>query len=72
MHKLHEYQRIPSVRRSVILEQGRMGATVMERGEHGWTSCVIERGGMLHMPEIGVDVPLDELYEGVDFTYPEV
>ena len=62
-----EYRAIPSVRRYVLLEQGRMGATVFAREGGNWMSLILIGDAMLSMPEIGVDIPLSEIYRDVEF-----
>ena len=66
--KAREYQATPSVKRYVMLEQDRIGATVHARAESGWSVLVLKDNDALVMPEIGVEVPLAEFYEGVEFS----
>lgn len=65
--KLREYQATPSIQRYVILEQDFIGATVTERSGPDWLIHTLTEGDILHLPEAGIEVPLDELYEGIDF-----
>jgi Uma2 family endonuclease len=65
--KAREYQATPSVQRYVMLEQDRVGATVHVRADSGWSVLVLKDNDSLVMPEIGVTVPLAELYEGLVF-----
>ena len=65
--KLVEYRSIPSLRRYVMLEQDQPLVTVIGRIETGWSIELLDRSGMLAMPEIGVDVPVAEIYEGMEF-----
>ena len=70
--KAREYQATPSVQRYVMLEQESVGATIFERSGDRWTVAILEGAdGMLSMPEIGVDLPLAELYEGLEFDTPD-
>ena len=64
--KNQEYAEIASVRRYVQIAQDRVGATVFERVGEDWVGRVVAGDGVLHMPEIGIEVPLPELYEGLD------
>lgn len=66
--KNREYASLPSVRRYVMLEQERVGATVFSRSEAGWKGDVLADDAVLAMPEIGIELPLAELYEGLDFS----
>lgn len=63
--KLSEYQSLPSVRRYIMLEQDWVFATVITRTDAGWDHALIGQGGTLAMPEIGVEVPMAELYDGL-------
>jgi Uma2 family endonuclease len=66
--KLREYQAVPSIKRYVILEYASIGLTDFVRadGDHGWAAAPLTAEGTLHMPEIGIEIPVIELYEGVD------
>lgn len=68
--KNQEYAAIPSVRRYVLLAQDRIGTTVFERAGDDWIGHVIAGDAVLHLPEIGIELPLPELYEGLDFGDP--
>ena len=67
--KLREYQAVASIRRYVILESRSLGLTVFERadGVHAWTASSLVEGDVLRLPEIGIEVPVDEFYERVEF-----
>jgi hypothetical protein len=55
-----------------MLEQTRVGATVLvHTGEH-WTGTVTLGEAELSMPEIGVTIPLAELYVGVDLPQADI
>lgn len=66
--KLAEYQALPSVRRYIMLEQDRVFATVITRTDAGWNHALIGQGGTLAMPEIGVEILMAELYDGLALT----
>ena len=66
--KLREYSSIASVQRYVMLEQDEMLATVIARTAAGWSFAQVGPAGVLAMPEIGVEVPLAELYADVAFA----
>ena len=66
--KLLEYRSLPSVQRYVMLEQDQAVATVFTRAETGWGLDKLGVGDVLLMPEIGVEVPVSELYDGLDFA----
>lgn len=66
IEKNAEYRATPSVQRYVILEQTHAAAIVFTRKGEDWISDIIAGGeAVLRMPEIGVEIPLGELYEGV-------
>jgi len=68
--KLLEYMATPSIRRYVILAQDLIAATVFF---HDGDRKVVEtfgRGEMLRLPEIEVEILLDDLYRGVEPEEP--
>src|SRR5208283_2854868 len=65
--KSREYQATPSVQRYVMLEQDAVGATVYARSGEVWTHEILVADSILALPEIGVSLPLVELYEGIVF-----
>ena len=55
----------------VMLEQERIGATVLVRAQDGWSALILKDDDTLDMPEIGLAIPLVEFYEGLTFeTHP--
>lgn len=70
MVKNREYASTASVQRYVMLEQGAVGATMFERTGAEWIGRILSEGDVIAMPEIGIAVPLAELYEGVDVSAP--
>ena len=71
IHKVREYAAVPSIRRYVILESNSIGLTVMERAapDEAWRTTVLTNGDILLMPEIGIEIPVAEFYDGI--TFPE-
>jgi Uma2 family endonuclease len=69
--KNREYRDTPSIRRYVMVEQDRPGATVFTRSDDDWVGHLVEGDAVLAMPEIGVELPLSEIYEGLTFPDPE-
>ena len=61
--KRDEYARLPGLRRYVLLEQGRMAATVFERSEGGWLELE-PNSGMLDLPELGIALALAAIHRG--------
>lgn len=64
--KNREYAATPSVRRYVMLEQDRIAATVFARIEGEWRGSLLTEADTLHLPEIGTELPLADLYEGLE------
>lgn len=71
VEKLREYTAAPSIQRYVILEQDRIGATVYVRDGDRMVVETIARGDTLALPEIGVELALDDLYRGVEPEQPD-
>ncbi len=71
IEKHEEYRATPSIQRYVILEQDRIAATVFARDGDDWLGHVFLDGTILAMPEIGIDVPLAEFYDGLVFGEPD-
>ena len=64
--KLVEYRSIPSLVRYVMLEQTAVMATVIARREDHWSIDVLRGDDILLLPEVGIELPLAELYQGLD------
>jgi Uma2 family endonuclease len=69
--KAREYQDMPSVQRYVMLEQDRAAATVYARTGDRWIHEILVETSPLDLPEIGVAIPLAELYAGIAFEADE-
>ena len=67
--KVREYAAVSSIRRYVILESSSVGLTVMEltSPEQVWQTTVLTGEDILRMPEIGIEIPVAEIYDGIDF-----
>jgi Uma2 family endonuclease len=63
-----EYRATPSIQRYLILHQTQAAAVVSARTGEDWISEVVTDKGVLRMPEIGIEVPLAELYADIDLT----
>lgn len=66
--KLREYAAVPSIRRYVILESSSAALTVHARaqGDAPWTTTALTGEEVLPLPEIGLEVPVAEFFEGVE------
>ena len=69
--KNQEYAAIGTVRRYIVLAQESMAGTMFERIEQDWVGHLLRPDSVLRMPEIGIEVALAELYEGVEFPDAE-
>src|SRR5271165_6114959 len=67
--KLREYAAVGSIRRYVIVESASIGLTVHERQAAGqrWTVTSVMAGDLLILPEIGIEIPAAEQYDGIEF-----
>ncbi len=65
MDQATQHPAISAVQRYVILEHDRIQISVAERISDGWQTSLLGAGDILHMPEIGIEVPVDEFHEGV-------
>ncbi len=66
--KLTEYCSLFSMRHYVTLEQDQALATVVSRTETGRKQKVLGANGVLLVPEIGVEVSVAELYDGLNLV----
>jgi Uma2 family endonuclease len=66
--KLREYQGVASIRRYVILESTSAAVTVLERLPDGaWKDIGLTEEDTLALPEVGLEIPVAELYEDIEF-----
>ncbi|MEO8716535.1 MAG: Uma2 family endonuclease [Acetobacteraceae bacterium] len=68
--KLREYQAVPSILRYVIVEQSVIGLSVFERsqGDASWTASGLIGGETLRIPEVGIEIPIEEFYTGTELV----
>jgi Uma2 family endonuclease len=69
--KNREYRATPSIQRYVILQQVAIGAMTFSRKGEDWVSGLVTGEEVLSLPEIGIEIPMTELYAGLDLTAPE-
>ena len=64
--KLREYQAVPTIRRYVIVEPDAMAVTVLSRdhADEAFRAAGLTEGDTLHLPEVGIEIPVASLYEG--------
>ena len=66
--KNREYRGTASVTHYVMLEQTEAAATVLERQGERWISTLLGAAAVLMLPSIGIEIPMVELYEGLEFA----
>jgi hypothetical protein len=59
------------VRRYIILSQNEISGTMFERIGDDWVGHLLAADAILKMPEVGIELPLVELYEGIEFPAAE-
>jgi Uma2 family endonuclease len=64
--KNEDYRATDSIRRYVMLEQSSIAATVFAREGSNWVGHLLTGDAVLALPEIGAELPLAELYAGVE------
>ena len=66
-----EYLATPSILTYVMIEQDYKAAIVQTRSGDRWISTVVAGSDRIPLPEIGIELPLDELYDRVEFPDEE-
>ena len=66
-----EYRATPSVQRYVVLQQTSAAAVVFARKGEDWvTDLLAGDDAVLRLPEVGIEIPLAEIYADVEFDDP--
>jgi Uma2 family endonuclease len=67
--KVDEYESVPSILRYAIVEAEKRGIHVLwrEPGDREWRREGFDSKGPLQIPEFGISLTLDEIYEGIEF-----
>jgi Uma2 family endonuclease len=70
IEKVREYAAVTSIRHSIILESTSVGLLVLRRqhGDDAWTALALTGEDILTLLEIGIEIPVAQLYEDVDFA----
>jgi Uma2 family endonuclease len=69
IRKNGEYRGTPSIQRYVILEQASATAIVFSRKAEDWVTEIISGDeASLHLPEVGIEFPLSELYRDIELV----
>ena len=71
--KLREYTAVPTIRRYVIVEPNAVAVTVLSRdsAEEPFRTVGLAEDDTLDLPEIGIEIPVAAIYEGVAFGEAE-
>jgi Uma2 family endonuclease len=65
--KNRSYRATSCIQRYIIVQQTQKAAIVFMRREEDWlTEIVSGDNAVLHLPEVGISVPLEELYRNVE------
>lgn len=66
--KADDYKTLPSLRDYVLIESEKIRVEVFSRmGDGSWAQRVYLPGTVAHLPSLGIDLPLEELYENAVF-----
>ncbi len=68
--KNREYASTASIQRYFMLEQSRIAGTMFVRVGDDWVGHLLDADAILQMPATGIEIPIAELYEGIDLTSP--
>jgi Uma2 family endonuclease len=66
--KLTDYRHIPSVQAILFIASEEKRVELWRRGTDLWTVMELESGAAIPLDAIGFDIPVEALYEGLDFT----
>ncbi len=66
--KWDSYRQIPELRDYILVSSDRVRVEHLQRGEQNqWISqTIIERDEVLSVPNLQLEIPLDEIYEGIE------
>ncbi len=66
--KNEEYRDTRSIQRYIMLEQDAANGMMFVRDGGRWVGSLLSADALIAMPEIGVELPLAEAYEGVELA----
>jgi Uma2 family endonuclease len=69
--KNREYASTASVQRYIMLEQAEIAGTMFERVGDDWVGHLLTADAVIKMPEIDIELPLAELYDGLELAEEE-
>ncbi len=67
--KVREYAAVDTILRYIIVESGYVELTIYARQAAGqnWTGTTATADDSIRLPELGIEIPVADLYEGVEF-----
>ena len=65
--KLLAYREFTTLQEYLLIEQDSPGLTLLRRAE-SWQPRPLGLGDTLRLESVGLEIPVAELYEGVDFS----
>ena len=69
--KMREYHAVPTIKRYIIVEQTSPVVTSYSRqGDEPWSATALTDGDTLALPEIGIEIPVADIYDDVRFDGP--
>ncbi len=72
-HKMREYHAVPSIRRYVLVEQAApVLVSYLRQDDAPWTAISLSIGDALALPEIGIEIPVADIFDGVSFGDQEI
>ena len=68
--KRHEYARVPTILRYVLIDSDKVDVTVFERGrgDQEWSDARPVEDGVILVPEAGIEIPVAEISRGIRFS----
>ena len=71
-HKMREYHAVPSIKRYVLVEQTvPVLVSYLRQDDAPWMAASLSVGDTLAMPEIGIEISVADIFEGVSFADQE-
>ena len=66
--KMREYHEVPSIKRYVLVEQATpVVVSYTREGNEPWAATSLSIDDMLAMPEIGIEIPVSDIFDGISF-----
>jgi Uma2 family endonuclease len=66
--KVTDYRRVWSVKEIVLIHSEDKRVELFRRGAESWTVIDLEAGDVIKLESLGFDIPVEALYDGLDFT----